>query len=86
MEFIDNLTTNILYINQFPDYKSDKLAGKNNLVVVLGKKAARWVYLIFLSLTFIFMFYFVEILSESISNFPLTLFYIFNSIMSSNSF
>ena len=75
------LTTNILYINQFPDYKSDKLAGKNNLVVVLGKKAARWVYLIFLSLTFIFMFYFVEILSESISNFPLTLFYIFNSFL-----
>jgi 1,4-dihydroxy-2-naphthoate octaprenyltransferase len=75
------LTTNILFINQFPDYKSDKLAGKNNLVVVLGKKAARWVYLIFLSLTFIFMFYFVETLSESISNFSLTLFYIFNSFL-----
>jgi len=75
------LTTNILFINQFPDYKSDKLAGKNNLVVVLGKKAARWVYLIFLSLTFIFIFYFVETLSESISNFPLTLFYIFNSFL-----
>ena len=35
------LTTNILFINQFPDYKSDKLSGKNNLVVMLGKSLSR---------------------------------------------
>ena len=45
------LTTNILFINQFPDYKSDKLAGKNNLVVLFGKKASRWIYLFFLTLS-----------------------------------
>ena len=75
------LTTNILFINQFPDYKSDKLAGKNNLVVLFGKKSARWIYLIFLVLTYTFMFYYVDILNENISNFSLTLFYIFNSIL-----
>lgn len=38
------LTTAILWINQFPDYESDALVGKNNLVVVLGKPAARYGY------------------------------------------
>ena len=38
------LTTNILFINQFPDYNSDKKTGKVNLVVLLGKKASRWIY------------------------------------------
>ncbi|MDG2475936.1 MAG: UbiA family prenyltransferase [Flavobacteriaceae bacterium] len=38
------LTTNILFINQFPDYTSDKKVGKNHLVVLLGKKASRWIY------------------------------------------
>ena len=38
------LTTNILFINQFPDYTSDKKVGKNNLVVLLGKKNSRWIY------------------------------------------
>ena len=40
------LTTNILYINQFPDANSDAKTGKNHLVVTLGKKIARWGYLI----------------------------------------
>ena len=38
------LTTNILFINQYPDYTSDKKVGKNHLVVILGKKASRWIY------------------------------------------
>ena len=38
------LTTNILFINQYPDYTSDKKVGKNHLVVLLGKKASRWIY------------------------------------------
>ncbi len=46
------LTTNILYINQFPDAVSDAKTGKNHLVVTFGKKAARWGYLIVLSLAF----------------------------------
>ena len=32
------LTTNILFINQFPDYTSDKKVGKNHLVVLFGKR------------------------------------------------
>lgn len=32
----------ILYINEFPDYDADKAVGKNHLVVQLGKKNARW--------------------------------------------
>ena len=40
------LTTNILFINQYPDYTSDKKVGKNHLVVVLGKKASRWIYVL----------------------------------------
>jgi 1,4-dihydroxy-2-naphthoate octaprenyltransferase len=39
------LTTAILWINEFPDAKSDALAGKNHLVVTLGKKGARYGYL-----------------------------------------
>ena len=42
---IGMLITAILWINQFPDLEADKLAGKHNLVVVLGKKQARWGYL-----------------------------------------
>ena len=32
------LTTNILFINQFPDTSSDAKTGKNHLVVTFGKK------------------------------------------------
>ncbi len=39
------LTTAILWVNEFPDARSDALTGKNHLVVVLGKAAARWGYL-----------------------------------------
>jgi 1,4-dihydroxy-2-naphthoate octaprenyltransferase len=38
------LTTAILWINEFPDAPSDARTGKNHLVVVLGKRAARWGY------------------------------------------
>jgi 1,4-dihydroxy-2-naphthoate octaprenyltransferase len=44
------LTTNILFINEFPDMKSDAETGKNHLVVTFGKKTSRWIYLIFLVL------------------------------------
>lgn len=38
------LTAAILWINEFPDAPSDAEAGKHHLVVVLGKRAARWGY------------------------------------------
>lgn len=42
------LTTAILWINEFPDLESDKATGKTNLVVVLGKPAARVGYALIL--------------------------------------
>ena len=47
------LTTNILYINQYPDTVSDASTGKNHLIVTFGKKNARWGYLVILSAAFI---------------------------------
>lgn len=38
------LTAAILWINEFPDKEADEQAHKNQLVVVLGKKTARWGY------------------------------------------
>ncbi len=49
------LVTNLLYINQFPDIKADKVAGKRTLVVKLGSKHAVWVYLALVSLAFIWL-------------------------------
>lgn len=46
------LTTAILWINQFPDEIADRLSGKHNLVVLLGKRRARWGYLLLLALAF----------------------------------
>ena len=47
------LTTNILYINQYPDTVSDAKTGKNHLIVTFGKKNARWGYLLILIAAFI---------------------------------
>lgn len=38
------LVANVLYINQFPDFKADRTAGKRTLVVRLGTAHARWGY------------------------------------------
>lgn len=35
----------ILLINEFPDYEADKSTGRKNLVVILGREGARWVYI-----------------------------------------
>lgn len=43
------LTTAILWINQFPDLEGDASAGKINLVVLLGRRNARWGYLLLLA-------------------------------------
>ncbi|MDP8222432.1 MAG: 1,4-dihydroxy-2-naphthoate octaprenyltransferase [Candidatus Lernaella stagnicola] len=43
---IAGLIALLLWINQYTDFESDKLAGKNNLVVRLGKKKARWGYML----------------------------------------
>lgn len=47
------LITNVLYINQFPDYESDRDAGKGTLVVRLGTERARFLYLYLVIAAFI---------------------------------
>ena len=59
------LTTNILLINEFPDMNSDAKTGKNHLVVTFGKKASRWIYLIFLLLAVGSSFYMYTELDNS---------------------
>ena len=58
------LTTNILLINEFPDMKSDAKTGKNHLVVTFGKKASRWIYLLFLTLAVSSSFYMCQTLAN----------------------
>lgn len=74
------LTTNILFINQFPDTKSDASTGKNHLVVTLGKKASRWIYLLFLTLAFLSSFYLIETIKYS-EYFNLNIFIIGNTLL-----
>ncbi len=47
------LTTAILWINQFPDLEADRVSGKHNLVVVLGREKARWGYLLLVAAAFV---------------------------------
>ncbi|GAB4480848.1 MAG: hypothetical protein Kow00124_28000 [Anaerolineae bacterium] len=47
------LITAVLWINQFPDAESDALTGKRNLVVVMGKRAARWGYVALVHTAFV---------------------------------
>ena len=74
------LTTNILFINQFPDTKSDASTGKNHLVVTFGKKASRWIYLLFLTLAFLSSFYLIETIKYS-EYFNLNIFIIGNTLL-----
>ena len=38
------LTYNLLLLNEFPDADADRAGGRHHMVVVLGKRAARWLY------------------------------------------
>lgn len=46
---------NVLYINQFPDYRADAAAGKRNWVVRLGPQRARWGYLLVLGVAYLWL-------------------------------
>jgi 1,4-dihydroxy-2-naphthoate polyprenyltransferase len=47
----------VLFINEFPDYQSDKAVGKRTLVVVLGKKnAVIWFHLLLLTVYLLIVF------------------------------
>ena len=63
------LTTNILFINQFPDYNSDKITGKINLVVLLGKNLSRWIFLLNITLIIFLSYLLKEVFLENIPDF-----------------
>ena len=75
------LTTNILFINQFPDTTSDAKTGKNHLVVTFGKKNSRWGYLILLSAAFLSSYLMLEIFQNNITDFNMIVFYICNLLL-----
>jgi 1,4-dihydroxy-2-naphthoate octaprenyltransferase/general stress protein 26 len=45
----------ILFINEFPDYNADKITGRKTLVVLLGRKRARWLYLSLICFTYLYI-------------------------------
>ena len=63
------MTTNILYINQFPDTNSDAKTGKNHLIVTFGKKNARWGYLLILIAAFASSLVLIQTISSDLSFF-----------------
>ena len=64
------LTTNILLINEFPDYEGDLKTGKNHLVATFGKKNSRYIYLFNLIIISLVTFY-SAIISNPILFLPL---------------
>ena len=38
------MTFNLLFLNEFPDEKADRGGGRRNLVILLGRKPAAWIY------------------------------------------
>jgi len=40
------MTFNLLLLNEFPDEEADRKGGRRNLVIILGRKAAAWVYVL----------------------------------------
>ena len=75
------LTTNILFINQFPDHNSDKVTGKINLVVFLGKKLSRWIFLLNVTLTILFCYFLKDVFSSKVLNFNEIAFSVIISIL-----
>ena len=75
------LTTNILFINQFPDHNSDKITGKINLVVLLGKKLSRWIFLLNFVITIILSYSLKDLFSSKVLNFNETAFSVIISML-----
>jgi 1,4-dihydroxy-2-naphthoate octaprenyltransferase len=52
------LIAGILFINEFPDYNADKGAGKRTIVVRLGRRKASRLYVVMVSILYIYTFIF----------------------------
>jgi 1,4-dihydroxy-2-naphthoate octaprenyltransferase len=40
------MTFNLLLLNEFPDEEADRKGGRRNLVIIFGRKAAAWIYVV----------------------------------------
>lgn len=38
---------NVIFANEYPDYESDRIAGKNNLLSRVGREKGAWIYTLF---------------------------------------
>ncbi len=43
----------LLFLNEFPDVEADKAAGRRHVVILVGRKASAWIYVIFLAATYL---------------------------------
>lgn len=59
------LITEVIWINQFPDYQADKEAGKKNLVVRLGLDYSRYLYCLMMLLSFVAVIFLVGFTGSS---------------------
>ncbi len=49
------LVTNLLWVNEIPDYEADKKTGRKHGVILFGKRRAAFVFVLFLILTYLFI-------------------------------
>lgn len=40
------MTFNLLLLNEFPDENADRMGGRRNLVILFGRRAAAWIYVL----------------------------------------
>ena len=40
------MTFNLLLLNEFPDEEADRRGGRRNLVIIFGRRAAAWIYIL----------------------------------------
>lgn len=55
----------VIWINQFPDYRADREAGKKNLVVRLGPEISRYLYCVIMLLAFVIVIFLISIVDVS---------------------
>jgi len=47
------LTSNLLFLNEFPDWEADRKAGRRHFVISLGKKDASYLFVVFLTASYV---------------------------------
>jgi len=49
------LISNLLFLNEFPDYEADAKTGRKHIVIILGRKRASKVYVFLLALAYVWI-------------------------------